>query len=125
MAADLTCYYDEACTDKLDFQTSAFFLTLGPEAGLDGDGGEVYSQDVYIKNTGDKPALGTIMYKIGDKNNYVFTTAPGQKITTGIANVGDFAVNEVKKITYTTSIPRYTKLATVTISLRFDYYTQP
>ena len=127
MAAKLVCYATENCAeaDKLPFQTAAYHLTLGPEAGLDGDAGEVYAQSIWVKNEGNYPALGAIVIKLSDTNKYVYTTTDITPITSGRALVGDLAVGEIKKITFTTSIPRYTKLSTVNLSIRIDYYTHP
>lgn len=125
MAAKLECYTDAECTNRLTYQTNSYYLTLGPAAGLDGDGGEVYTQSIWVKNVGDYPALGATVIKVGDTNKYVYTTTAETEATAGHAPIGDLAIGEIKEVKFTTAIPRYTKLTTVDITIRIDYYTHP
>lgn len=77
MAAEIKVYMDYACTQPLTSLAGQYSVYLGPQIGLDGDAGELWSGVVYMKNSGNQKALFVRAIVGNDEFHYVSISTDG------------------------------------------------
>ena len=117
MTSELKFFKDKECTQEVPVTENGIDLLLSPIEGLNGNTGETFDTVVYVKNVGTRAALHVQLF-IENVDDREFLSA----IPTFL---GDFKELEVKPVTFTATIPRWTKFELQSPRITFDYYTLP
>lgn len=72
MSAILQVYNKSTCaaTEELSIAGLDYDLTIGPITGLDGDSGDRTDVGLYVKNTGNVPAIDVTLFKDNDTADF-------------------------------------------------------
>lgn len=125
MSADIKCYWDESCTQPLTYETQSYTISLGPRTGLNGDTGEVTTQNIYLRNEGDVTAQDVHVQEYGDSTNFFKISTPIVQYGEYYVLVGDISPNEVVKISLHSIIPQGTGSSSGVINYSIEYFTTP
>lgn len=133
MAAELKVFSDALCATELTSVAGQYSTFVGPQIGLDGDNGEVWSGVLYVKNTGDQPAIYVKALLGNDQNHFMYISSDGEHYTTdsyitppaGASNDYRLAVGAVMPIYAKIEIPGGTETAQWTPYLTVTYKTLP
>lgn len=127
MSAVLQIYKAPSCTvqDELLIAGDDYDLTLGPNTGLDGDTGDRADMVLYVKNTGDKPAMYVRVVKDNDQSDMVtFRTGSGEYTKNNLV-VTDILPSEVVQLYVRTTVPKGTPASLVNPNITFKYKSLP
>ena len=127
MSAILQVYTSVSCdaASELTLAGADYDLTLGPTTGLDGDTGDRADSQLFIKNTGNKPALSTQVIKDGDAEGRIEIRTGGTNYTTGILSLGDIMPAQVIPIYVRVTVPRGTEATIVSPNFTMKYRSLP
>ena len=117
MTAELKFFKDRACTQEVPQTDLGTDLLLAPIEGLNGNTGETFDTVVYVKNIGSRAALHTQVFIKNVDDREFLSVVP--------SFLGDIKELEVKQVTFTATIPRWTKNELQAPLITFDYYTLP
>lgn len=117
MTAELKFFKDKACTQEVPQTEYGIDLLLAPIEGLNGNTGETFDTVIYVKNVGHRAALHTQLF-IENVDDREFLSAIPMFL-------GDIPELGVVPVTFTATIPRWTKNELQAPRITFDYYSLP
>lgn len=128
MSAILQVYTKPTClpTEEVMLAGSDYDLILGPTTGLDGDTGDRADVALYIKNTGDKPAIDIRLVKDNDTADMAEFRLEGN--TAYIKNdvsMGDLLPTEVVPLYIRVTVTKGTPAMMVAPNFTFKFKSLP
>lgn len=128
MSAVIQVYTNPSCASDTELKLAGadYDLMLGPNTGLDGDTGDRVDTILYVKNTGDKPAIDVRLVKDNDASDRVdfLTTSMTSYSKTGLS-LGDILSTEVRQIYVRVTVPRGTAASLLSPNFTFKYRSLP
>lgn len=117
MTAELKFFKDRNCTQEIPQTDLGTDLLLSPIGGLNGNTGEDFDTVIYVKNVGKRAALHTQVFVHNVDDREFLSVVP--------TFVGDIEELGVREVTFTASIPRWTKNELQAPVITFEYYSLP
>lgn len=128
MSAILQIYKSPACTpaDELNIAGADYDLTIGPNTGLDGDTGDRADMALYLKNTGNRPAIDIRLTKANDIADMAqFKTAAMTSYVPDALSVGDLLPTEVIAVYVRVTVPSGTPAVLIAPNFTLKFKSLP
>jgi hypothetical protein len=128
MSANLQIYTKPTClpSEELIIAGTDYDLTIGPNTGLDGDTGDRADMVLYIKNTGDKPAIDIRLSKDNDVADLAeFRLSSVTTYAKNNVSLGDLLPTEVMVLYVRVTVTKGTVAALVAPNFTFKFKSLP
>lgn len=120
--ATLKLFIDEECTKEVSLNDITEYVTIFRNISA----GDTSGFKMYLKNVGDRAAVGITFTKHGDTKKYLFIKTPGSEVLSREATrIPDIAAGTVVEILFITQIPITEPPQYYTVSCTLDYFTLP
>ena len=121
MSALIKLYSDVGCTTELCTSGTIYDLFVGPETGLDGNGGDRSDVVVYAKNVGNQIAVGARVVFNVNPSNRLSIRLTNTDYSTDTITVGDVAVSASFPVYLRLTIPTATLMDSNRPNFSFKY----
>lgn len=121
MSALIKLYTDLACTAELRTSGAIYDLFVGPETGLNGNGGDRADVVVYAKNVGNQIAVGASIVFNVNPNNRLSMRLTATDYSTETIEVGNVAVGSSFPVYLRLTVPTGTLMNAARPNFSFKY----